>query len=472
MIETGVWDTRGDERAAFKALRRENKDVWSRLASIVHDAQYVDDVRAACYPLPLIANLRCGAWYADPAQVASTSYFKSTDGHMHQWDFSLKRANLHLVDVIQSGDENALSGCILIDSTRRGKRFPDALSKTVPIWCAVLNRASRQVHGTPSMIPPLATPNSVAPSEASQIDARLAAWVDKLCASDLAVPRLVKPLCPLFVQNPDIPVLSSDACHHIVLVSVSSSMPPLTFHTPHASYVQGAGDDHEAWAHGLTPALFWRFHKELMSPSLSRDERIQRIVDFVHDEREQAGSVAWMGKTDAAIQIHGTPLYLCACAPSHVFSHDELAHYALIVHASQAPSETVPIIALNLDTSKRSLPAFSQALPQVVDAVTDALAKGDGRILLCCTDGIQLSGALAVAVLAASFDHNRHFLGAGDNAQSRLTHHRMRVSKDDTQRRMQWISGSGLHGAPSRALLQRVNAFLMGPSRQVTVWPK
>lgn len=29
---------------------------------------------------------------------------------------------------------------ILVDSTRRGKRMPDALSKTVPIWCGVINR--------------------------------------------------------------------------------------------------------------------------------------------------------------------------------------------------------------------------------------------------------------------------------------------------------------------------------------------
>lgn len=28
-----------------------------------------------------------------------------------------------------------------MDSTRRGKRIPDALSKTVPVWCAVINRA-------------------------------------------------------------------------------------------------------------------------------------------------------------------------------------------------------------------------------------------------------------------------------------------------------------------------------------------
>lgn len=32
-------------------------------------------------------------------------------------------------------------GCIIVDSTRRGKRFPDSMSKTIPIWCCVLNRA-------------------------------------------------------------------------------------------------------------------------------------------------------------------------------------------------------------------------------------------------------------------------------------------------------------------------------------------
>ena len=31
---------------------------------------------------------------------------------------------------------------VLVDSTRRGKRIPDALSKTVPIWCAVINRVA------------------------------------------------------------------------------------------------------------------------------------------------------------------------------------------------------------------------------------------------------------------------------------------------------------------------------------------
>jgi tRNA A64-2'-O-ribosylphosphate transferase len=34
-------------------------------------------------------------------------------------------------------------GCIIVDSTRRGKRFPDSMSKTIPIWTCVLNRCIR-----------------------------------------------------------------------------------------------------------------------------------------------------------------------------------------------------------------------------------------------------------------------------------------------------------------------------------------
>jgi tRNA A64-2'-O-ribosylphosphate transferase len=36
---------------------------------------------------------------------------------------------------------------VLVDSTRRGKRMPDALSKTVPIWCAVINLATAVSKG-------------------------------------------------------------------------------------------------------------------------------------------------------------------------------------------------------------------------------------------------------------------------------------------------------------------------------------
>ncbi|KAF9302706.1 hypothetical protein BGZ74_004974 [Mortierella antarctica] len=79
----------------------------------------------------LAANERCGTWPG--------VYFKSTDGHNGIWDFNLRRYNPHLItQIIQHG------GCIIVDSTRKGKRVPDALSKTIPIWCATINNAVRK----------------------------------------------------------------------------------------------------------------------------------------------------------------------------------------------------------------------------------------------------------------------------------------------------------------------------------------
>ena len=91
----------------------------------------------------LIANERCGSWYVPPsikninsntASKPSSCYFKSTDGHVNVWDFSLKRLNLPLLEQTIAVD----GGCVLVDSSVR-KLLPDSFSKTIPIWAAVLN---------------------------------------------------------------------------------------------------------------------------------------------------------------------------------------------------------------------------------------------------------------------------------------------------------------------------------------------
>ena len=99
---------------------------------------------------------------------------------------------------------------ILVDSTRAGKRLPDALSKTVPIWCAVVNRALR-LRQTPADLRHPRTvildgadntdddddddaaglytpPGAVSPYEHVQIAARLDGW-----AASLAV-RVISPV--------------------------------------------------------------------------------------------------------------------------------------------------------------------------------------------------------------------------------------------------------------------------------------
>ena len=61
--------------------------------------------------------------------------------------------------------------CIIVDSTRRGKRMPDALSKTIPIWCAVLNRLLFEDDWDVQNLQTLEW--AVGASEQAQIEARL-----------------------------------------------------------------------------------------------------------------------------------------------------------------------------------------------------------------------------------------------------------------------------------------------------------
>lgn len=70
-----------------------------------------------------------------------------------------------------------LCRCIIVDSTRRGKSMPDALSKTIPVWITVMNRflfPDITAHHA------LRTPDTVVPpSEHSQMEARIDGFVEQ-----------------------------------------------------------------------------------------------------------------------------------------------------------------------------------------------------------------------------------------------------------------------------------------------------
>ncbi|GIM09360.1 hypothetical protein Vretimale_13187 [Volvox reticuliferus] len=117
-----------------RQLKKEQSSLYNCVASVLSDAAFVSEVRALYPALPLLANLRCGLWYT--RQADGTCYFKSTDGHNGNWSFSCTRLNWHVCELAAKQ-----GGVIIVDATRKGKRFPDAMTKTIPIWAAVVNRA-------------------------------------------------------------------------------------------------------------------------------------------------------------------------------------------------------------------------------------------------------------------------------------------------------------------------------------------
>eukprot|EP00126_Sphaerothecum_destruens_P007156 Sdes_comp19715_c1_seq1m11659 len=271
----------------LSSLKHDSDTFYNRLMSVYDDAKFVAEISGIFPDFPLVANLRCGAWY-HPEFLASV-YFKSTDGHNRHWDFSLKRLNLHLLNVVlQHG------GCIVVDSTRKGRMIPDSLSKTVPIWCAVLNRAVVRMRPKDALpefweaslhVPP----RVVCESEKAAISEFLDAFVDKLLSSgvDLSIlGKLHKPLRPLWLTQSStfivdlLPNYSKLSFFPILCLTASQQVKNSAGLQQRAGYVymQGSADDHELWSCGLTCRLFWEHHLWILESSSLCSQRVFQVV--------------------------------------------------------------------------------------------------------------------------------------------------------------------------------------------------
>ncbi|GEQ72457.1 hypothetical protein JCM33374_g6144 [Metschnikowia sp. JCM 33374] len=242
----------------LKDLRRETSSVKNRIQSIIFDTKYV----AQFNEFPIVANERCGVWYVEPNNTTASVYFKSTDGHTGQWRFSMRRLNFHMLDLFQQS-----STLVLVDSTRKGKLMPDALSKTVPIWCAVLNYIMFEDDAPSGQWESLVKDNwlctpaeMVSRSEHSSIVKLIpqhAREVQKLglISKDDLIRKLgtKKPILPhwIYPGKASQLVKSSPDVHSICCLTASyksssgTNVPGWNFAQP---YVQGAADDHELWA--------------------------------------------------------------------------------------------------------------------------------------------------------------------------------------------------------------------------------
>ena len=298
-----------------------------RLRSIHRDATSLakmlrKDLAAKISPAaedwPVIPNERCGTWYISPAlqgtssdaHVGTCCYFKSTDGHRDTWNFSFKRLNLQLLDVLaQHG------GCVVVDSSVR-KPLPDSFTFTIPIWACVLNRIAVRYRSNlldGGMATPhfwdtqLYTPHSlVDPKERETISALLDQHVDDLYQSKAIVnPKhllecLTKPIRPSWITNGGTewlePSLDDNTRgNYLWLVCANPStydfspigkIQTVWIDDEQAEnaegyyHVSGAADDHESWARHLTPAFFWKHEAELMDPALS-DDQVDQLVDTI-----------------------------------------------------------------------------------------------------------------------------------------------------------------------------------------------
>lgn len=406
-----------------KLKRRERAGLYNVLRSIYEDSLFVRELREDILPgIPVLANLRCGAWYSP--RFDGDCYFKSTDGHCGKWQFSFTRLNAHVARTAAGA-----GGALLVDSTKSAvKRFPDSFARTVPIWCGVLNRAvaiargegddrdwDREVH-LPSWIPD---------SERSALEPLVEGWSQKLAKTQPGLLEelseiLAKPLRPLWVSD-DSPmwqhVTREDRdgfsfvpvyllCCSKLGESPRTSADKFTRHS--WRYIRGAADDHEAWAAGLTPQMFWSHHEELLETD---PEEVERTVEEIASREGLRYGAGFGGKRlsqkitscsagqTAVSWVAGTGVGICpAGALKSVDASEVLGAVVLDCSTSRAVPADVGADVRHVEILPHKFDRLSlqNALGGATTYIAERLGAGC-KVIVACDDGQDISPAVVAA---------------------------------------------------------------------------
>ncbi|QCD85237.1 uncharacterized protein C3F10.06c isoform X2 [Vigna unguiculata] len=484
---------------AARSIKRRDNSLYNALRSIYQDSIFVSEISLLWPQLPLLANLRCGLWYS--RSFHSTCYFKSTDGHTNNCSFSTARLNLHVAQL--AGQKG---GCIIVDSTRRGKRFPDSMSKTIPIWTCVFNRAIkdfRDSNGCDENVREwdcsLHLPLWVSQTERASIEKRLEEWTLLLKASGADIASLAaclrKPLRPLWISQRTV-IWLNEVPHHeswdftpIILVSASSSVGVSQHGTTSEfswNYIPGAGDDEESWARGLSPVLFWKHVYDLINSG--PDVCNQKVADIVEKSRvnrayrgESAPQITVKTLKSASLtQEEPSVTYDASIVKTDAESSEDsglswLGSTNLAVGTSRIAADAANVdCILNCDqesisvclpsaesylhlpmmTSKFDRFSLLTNLPKAVSFAKFNLSQGK-RLVVCCNNGEDISVCVCLAILMSLFDEN----GTFDDGKS---FDAAQVTKWDMRRRLVYLCKFATDARPSRGNVRQVFNFLIG----------
>ena len=233
-------------------------------------------------------------------------------------------------------------------------------------------------------------------------------------------------------------------------------------------YVQGASDDSESWAHGLTPTLFWEHSEQLFATT--EDELPALIKNLLDGQKESKTT------EEAAVLIRPTStIYIGPTSISSQGSFDGIIMCSDTTNPVESPeegTEKAGTLLLNCGVGKLGSRALRTQLSRVPPFIEGLKARiSNPTILFACTTGKDLSAGVALAVLCLFFDkdgkqrcyttcHHREadvgLLGAyiGDEP-------RQSIDKTFIRQRLTWLSSSKSDVNPSRSTLQAVNLFLM-----------
>lgn len=400
--------------------------------------------------------------------------------------------------------------------------MPDSLSKTVPVWCCVLNRAlfPELTESHDLYVPP----NVVSDSEKSQMLSRVPGFVDSLRQLNLDLAglraQISKPVRPTWVTQ------ETDLGHHYhdsdgsgggrifesfrpVICCTSSRRITDGEMSGHSGYVQGAGDDTENWALGLTPPVFWEHAEQLLStpeadlPGLigslvasasSSTQQQSRLTTTTNNGTDPDAHALPPSVTQLTPFLHVSPLPLPPALPGRDPGGSPQSWCTITILSAPTPPETWAQSPNHMEVGlgarhKAASRALRTALPRICEFAHRFLLlllqppqsqsqpqPHHPRVLIADeSGGRDLAAGVALALLCWCFsdDDGRRVRGGGGGvvppdpdpepqpSMSSRAEPQPVFTKDLVRARLGRIMTAMPEANPNRATLQSVNSFLM-----------
>lgn len=468
------------ENVKFHKLVRQIKvysdNIQFRLKSIQYDSYFIQKLKNEYCSLEMFANLRCGQWYSP--SFSDTCYFKSTDGHYDQWSFSTTRLNLN---VLISSYKNA--GSIIVDSTRKGKHYPDALSKTIPIWITVMNRLIHRWFSLSSAnLPELQLPQGLSKSEASQIGARMESFVQSACEDTIdwseffleryydifnnkrhSDGRIKYMKCFWVYHGIDFDfsnlVKSDSPIDFIPIICTSASNPFFPEKYYSWTYIQGAGDDQESWSRGLNSQLFYKHIDYILEDNITVEETEHRIDEIVLKYKKSTWSTNKnTNEFMVAIGNDTTRLYLGK--NSNIDNNLPSGFAALKCKLpDRADKETNKltdsILELPIVDHRKYKNCLEEQLPPAISFAHEQLEKGR-KLLITDETGQNESVALMVGIMCALFGDDKNM-----NIYTGKKNNVLQLDKKQIRKRLSHIQSYHSNVNPSRNLMKQLNRYFL-----------
>lgn len=356
--------------------------------------------------------------------------------------------------------------------------MPDALSKTIPTWCAVLNQTLFPSH--PSSHDLHVPPTVVSSSEASQMTSHLPFFLTSLLALQPDLPALrqhiQKPLRPLWVTPDDDltpEMLAEIKTRYHPVVCCTSSRRVVGTEMSEEGYIQGAGDDTENWAHGLTAPLFWANQSRLLE---TPEGHLPGLIEELVANSEAGGqAVGELKRVAPRLLVGALSAEEEALRSASSSSKKEVCVVSLVPKTTEKETweKSKRHMEVGLGKSKTASRFLREALPSICDFVSRFLQEpadhdaeteigtgtGAGRdankaVVLLCESGRDLSVGVALALYCWCFADSA---GTVRSAEDQEQNH----NKPSIRVKLGHIMTAFPDANPSRATLQSVNSFLM-----------